>query len=505
MSHSEKLSPYDVAGEVSTVGLRDIVKPHGLLDVRPQAERSSRPETGLEPDIQLIALDDSAESARVTSNGAGAKLPDQGDGIASLIRRANHDELTGLANRNWFLTAVEQDRRSSPKTSGALFLIDLDGFKAINDTWGHGAGDAVLAEVGSRLSQVANDCELAARFGGDEFAFWAPDRTQTEALMLAERIVTTLTEPIPGELGLSVGASAGWVMSSDSSPVLALLSRADIALYAVKERGGRGHQMFDRALAAERVEGRVLQREIRQAMHRGQFKAIRQSISTMEGAIVGHEMLARWNHPRRGILHPAAFLPAVLASGKGAEFDVCMMDLIFSEIETDRSDGVPTLPSWINLTEYSITEATVEYLAAKIDSGLVAANELVIEVSEDARTESSESVRVLEAIADLGIGIAIDDFGAGYSRLGAIIRLPVSFVKIDRQFVHGVSGDGIGILRAMIQLIEALGAKSVAEGVETEEDRAMLAEIGCDYMQGFLSHCPELDQRQSTGHGLEIL
>jgi len=412
------------------------------------------------------------------------------DGIAALVRRANHDELTGLANRNWFVTAIEQERSEYCSRPCALFLIDLDGFKAVNDTWGHGAGDAVLTEVGRRLGGFLGHRAIPARFGGDEFAMWISDCTEPEALLLAERLVALLSEPVPGDLGLSVGASVGWVIATDTSPTHALLSRADIALYAVKERGGHGQQMFNRRLAAARVEGRVLQREIRQGMESDQFVAARQAIATMDGTAIGHEILARWIHPRRGQLAPGVFLPAIQAAGKCADFDDYMMRYVFGTLGV----GEAPLSTWINLTEHSLTGETVEYLASVVETGNIKPGQIVIEVSEEARTESSEAVHVLEQIAELGIDIAIDDFGAGYSRLAAMSKLPVSFVKIDRQFIDGIAQDRSRskIAVAVVNLIRAIGAKSVAEGVETEADRQLLQELGCDYMQGYLFHRPEL-------------
>lgn len=467
-----------------TIGLREMVAEHSTGSRHRGGHFALADEyEHREPDTKLVALEEPDDLVSEASK----------DGIASLIRRANHDELTGLANRNWFVTAIERERADASGSS-ALFLIDLDGFKAVNDTWGHGAGDTVLAEVGTRLNSMLNGRSHAARFGGDEFAFWVAECTDTEALLLAERIVASVSEPIPGDLGLSVGASVGWVKVSDSSPIHALLSRADIALYAVKERGGHGHQMFDRTLAAARVEGRVLQREIREAMESAQFVVAQQAIATIDGRTVGHEMLARWQHPRRGVLGPSDFLPAVHASGKCAAFDEYMMERVVSIMSADPASGRPAHSTWLNLTEYSLTEATLDLVQLAASEGRIAPEELVIEVSENSRSESSEAVRILEEMAELGVGIAIDDFGAGYSRLSAMSRLPVSYVKIDRQFIDGLAQDDgrIEIVRAVINLIAAIGAESVAEGVETEEDRSVLADLGCDYMQGFLLHRPEL-------------
>lgn len=479
--------------EVVPTRLRDVVAAHRGDDRRHRSRGGTSTiylpdgDTGplLAPEAPITELEVEPTSPNLEPD----RMIASSDGIAALVRRANHDQLTGLSNRSWFATAVEHDRSERSALSSALFLIDLDGFKAVNDTWGHGAGDTVLAEVGTRLEQLLRDRAIPARFGGDEFAMWVSDCTETEAILLAERIVSVVSEPVPGELGLTVGASVGWVVVTDDSPLNALLSRADIALYAVKERGGRGQQMFDRQLASQRVEGRVLQREIRAGLAEGQFRVATQTIATTDGQPIGHEVLARWQHPRRGLLAPGSFLPAIDAAGRCGEFDTHILETVLTLGPIE-----PGQTTWVNLTQNSLVPSTVDFFTAAVESGRMTPAQFVVEISENASAESEQMVNVIEAIAALGIAIAIDDFGSGYSRLGAMARLPISFVKIDRQFVDGVHRDMQQqvLLSAIVDLIHAIGAEAVAEGVETEQDRAVLETLGCELVQGYLIERPQL-------------
>jgi len=435
-----------------------------------------------------------------TSHLAGVVAADNGvddendtasEGIASLVRRANHDGLTGLPNRSWFTTAVERDRfERATRRSGALFLIDLDGFKAVNDTWGHGAGDAVLVEIAQRLASISPHTAVCSRFGGDEFAMWISQCTQAQACLIAERILATVSEPVPGDLMLSVGASIGWTLTDDEAPVSSLLSRADVAMYAIKESGGHGHRQFDRVLASQRVEGRVLQREIRHGLSVGQFALARQPIVASDGEVVASEALARWCHPRRGMLSPAKFLPAVESGGNNQMFDGHILSLALAELasEADASQ------IWVNLTGDSLNEALVERLEDLVMSDAVEPSRIVFEISEHASVDSDCAVAAIRSIANLGFGVAIDDFGSGFSRLGAMATLPISYVKIDQQFVKTVAKDvdARRLCGAIIDLIHAIGAIAVAEGVETSQQADVLSALGCDLFQGYWFGRPAL-------------
>lgn len=444
------------------------------------------------PTFDLTEPSERRITSGVTSDGERAAIGPRT--LASLLRRANHDALTGLANRSWLINEIEQARTDGGSTrQGALFLIDLDGFKAVNDTWGHAAGDAVLVAIGERLTRLARGRSIAARLGGDEFALWMPDSSLVQAQLCAERIVAAMSEPIPGDLLLTVGASVGWVLCSIDTAPNAMLSRADTALYAVKERGGRAHQSFTPELAAERVEGRILQREIRQALRSDQFRVAFQAIMTMGKEPIGCEALARWQHPRRGLLRPASFLPAVKSAGSTADFDEHMAALIVSRaMAKDRVCA--GLPVWLNLTEESLRTSHVERLLETVEHSGLQPADIVVEISEQSSVESTTASAAIEAFAAAGMGIAIDDFGAGYSRLGLMKRLPIQYVKIDRSFVDGVARDASAraLLEAMIGLVRAIGAETVAEGVESEEDLDVLAGLGCELVQGYVVHMPEL-------------
>jgi len=460
-----------------SLGLAQVVARHmGTSGVRPPVD-----------DVETID-EGSIESGIGEQDGAG---------LAELVRRANHDELTGLPNRSWFINAVRSERVGpGAQEPGAMFIIDLDGFKAINDTWGHNEGDAVLKEVGRRLLTIALPPTLAARLGGDEFALYVPNCLPAQANLIAERIIALVSEPIPGDLFLTTGASVGWVSFSDDTPVSALMSRADTALYAVKERGGHGHQRFVQELATARLQGRILQREIRHALRVSQFRIASQSIIDLRSGSAtsaGAEVLSRWRHPRRGLLHPKEFLPAIAAAGSSATFDAHITSRLF-DVVTKTPEILDARPLWINLSSESLNGHFVDSMVERIHAAGLDPASFVIEVSEDASAESKQATAAIEKLADEGLAIAIDDFGSGYSRLGAMKRLPITYVKIDRAFTTGLGRDdrSRGVTNALITLIRALGAEPVAEGIEEEADATAMAELGCHLMQGYLWGRPAL-------------
>jgi len=302
--------------------------------------------------------------------------------------------------------------------------------------------------------------------------------------------VATIAEPVSGSLLLSVGASIGWVICDDDAPMHALLSRADIAMYAIKETGGHGQRIFDRELASERVEGRVLQREIRQALDKDQFRLAAQPLVSVDGQVVGHEALARWAHPRRGQLAPPEFLAAVASGGNGEAFDHYMLDQAIREL--DSSKGVNRV--WVNLSGDSLNDAMVQRLSELKAQNTNYVDQLVFELSENASADSAAAIASIQQIADLGYGLAIDDFGSGFCRLGAMASLPISYVKIDQQFTEHVAQDESAALlcAAVVDLIHAIGAEVVAEGVEHQSQAEVLTRMGCEYLQGFLFGKPLL-------------
>jgi len=414
-------------------------------------------------------------------------------GLSELLRRANHDELTGLANRSWFINAVDS-KRGTVAEPGALFIIDLDGFKSINDTWGHNEGDTVLQEVSRRLETIALPPALAARLGGDEFALFIPNCRPAQASLIADRIISLVSEPVSGALLLTVGASVGWVTCDDDTPASALMSRADTALYAVKERGGHGHQEFNQELASARLQGRILQREIRHAMDVGQFCTAVQPILNIHGGSAGAEVLSRWRHPRRGLLQPGEFLPAIAAAGSNATFDTHVIDRVLTRVASAGDCLIGHLPLWLNLSSECLNMRFVTWMSERIDTLGLDPTDFVVEVSEHASAESAQATSAIEALAEIGLAIAIDDFGSGYSRLAAMKRLPISFVKIDRAFTTGLDTDdrSRAVTTAIVGLIRALGAEPVAEGIERQEDANVMAQLGCNLMQGFLWDRPAI-------------
>jgi diguanylate cyclase (GGDEF)-like protein len=415
-----------------------------------------------------------------------------------LSRAALHDALTGLPNRALFVDRLRQasSRVRRRGRSLAVLFLDLDGFKAVNDTLGHAAGDAVLVGVAERLAGVLRAGDTAARFGGDEFAILCEDIDgASQALAIAERLLAELSAPFDADgTDMRVGASVGIALAQDGGEQL--LREADAAMYRAKERGG-GLELFD-------DEGRVRMRrraELRDALRRaitgGELQVHYQPrVRLSTGEVVGAEALVRWEHPERGLLQPAEFLPVAEETG----LIVPLGGWVLGEATRQAArwagrPGAPPLPVSVNLTARQcshpelVSDVRRALDAAGLDPALVR-----LEVAEGAVLGDFEArVAMLEALRGLGVGIAVDDFGAGPCSLATLQRLPVDVVTVDRSLVEGVErgGEPAAVLGALVGLAHALGLSTVAEGVEASAQVDRLRALGCDAGQGFFFARPE--------------
>ena len=428
------------------------------------------------------------------------------------VKEVTHfDSLTGLASRNLFLHQLRYALRAEPGVAKpatervALFLLDLDDFKAINDTQGHGMGDRMLRLIAERLTANMRKGDAIARLGGDEFAVLLP--TKDSDRLLARRADSLLEAlRVPFELGeqefratASLGVARCVPGECDAEE---LLRRADLALHAAKARGRDGFALFEPALDEAARKRSETEMELRGALGRGEFEVHYQPIVDLDrGQVTGHEALVQWNHPRRGMILPGEFISIAEESG-----------LIIPLGEWIIHETLHEVASWGGDTRIALNISPVQMRSANLipaivtalESSGVAPERVEFEITEGALLRNSESNRaVLLKLRELGIVIALDDFGTGYSSLSYLRSFPFDKIKIDRCFVADVveQADSQAIVAAVTRLAAALGMKTTAEGVERIDQLDMLRKLGCTEAQGFLIARPvrasELDDEEA--------
>lgn len=416
------------------------------------------------------------------------------------IRRATHDPLTGLPNRalirERLANALQRSRRSG--LSVALLFIDLDGFKLINDTRGHDAGDEVLKIVASRLLEQVRPGDTVARLTGDEFVVLCEQLEQPATLSgLAERLNQSLRQPCDlGTEPLVVTASIGVAIGGGSThSAQDLLRQADTAMYAVKGRGRDSWQFFSESLHEQAQQRLAITTGLRMAIERQELSTRFQPIlSTDSGQIMGAELLLRWK-PDSGDVSPAVFIPIAEMTGAIVPIGLWVFrEACRTEADWRRRWGAQAPYVAVNLSARQLSEENLaEQFLDILQASGADPQRLLLEITETALMADVETnLRVLRRLADLGLRVAVDDFGTGYSSLAQLSRMPVDVLKIDRAFVDGIdkSAESRTIIRAIISLGRALGLKLVAEGVENVAQHQELCANGCDLVQGYHFHQP---------------
>ncbi|MGE0715050.1 MAG: putative bifunctional diguanylate cyclase/phosphodiesterase [Alphaproteobacteria bacterium] len=412
------------------------------------------------------------------------------------IRRlAHHDVLTGLPNRITFRQGLE-DCLAAPDAPFSLLLIDLDGFKLVNDTRGHHVGDLVLEQVGGRLSGACDGHgAVVARLGGDEFAIILPGGNAHTAVVLADELIRQLSQPYrtQHDRQVRVGASIGVVMAPEhgTGPDL-LLARAEIALYAAKAAGKRTFRMFADDMEARMQERVMLEGELHHALERGEglFVFYQPIVDIRTGRVTSREALVRWFHPRRGWISPAEFVPVAEESGLIEPLDVFVLDQACREAarwDDGASVAVNVSPGQLGKGVY------VPRVVAALDAAGLPASRLEIEVTESALlNDGTDAVGDLGRLRDMGVRVALDDFGTGYSSFARLRIFAFDKIKIDGSFVRDAlhRADCAAVVRAVAELGQRLGITTVAEGVETEAQRERVIVEGCTEMQGYLCGRP---------------
>lgn len=415
-----------------------------------------------------------------------------------LSQLALHDTLTRLPNRLLLMDRLEQaiELAHAEHALFCVMFIDLDGFKAVNDTFGHQLGDLLLIQVAERIRQNVHAKDTCARLGGDEFVLVAMIHKPEDAATIADRLVTALDDPflVSGHQ-LSVSGSIGVVLyPGDGADGPDLLKNADIAMYHAKSLGRNQACFFEGSMNTHTTEHLSLLQDLRLARKRGQLELHYQpKFRAPTGPIIGVEALLRWNHPSRGMIGPDEFIPLAERTGLIVTIGEWVIDEACRQLaawRTSTGDGRAELTMAVNISAQQFNHArflpTVKSALSRHD---LPADALTLEITEStAMQDVDASLNILEQLRDMGVRISIDDFGTGYSSLLYLKRMPASELKIDRGFVTGLLADSEdeAIVSAIVALGETLKLSIVAEGVETDAQQALLTRLGCDSLQGFL-------------------
>jgi diguanylate cyclase (GGDEF)-like protein len=408
---------------------------------------------------------------------------------------ASHDALTGLPNRLLLDDRITQTIAQADRQGHefAVLVIDLDRFKIVNDSLGHRAGDELLREVAQRLKSAVRTVDTTARLGGDEFVILlGPPITESEAFAVAHRVIE-LMEPAMRLLGIDVHTSPSIGMAfypHDGRTADTLLARADAAMYTAKERGRNNVQRYAAGMSAGTQDRVRLESELHEALQGGQFELHYQpKVDTSTGRINSAEALIRWRHPERGLLLPADFIGIADDCGLLDDIGEWVLHEACRQARAWKEAGLPHLRVAVNLapSQFRLTNL-VDQIRRALEAAQLDPHLLEVELTESAvMSDAEESILILEAISSMGVLVSVDDFGTGYSSMSYLRRFPIDKLKIDRCFVEEMTrrSEDASIVRAIISLAHSLHLKVIAEGVETPEQLALLADLGCDQYQGF--------------------
>ncbi|QGP80267.1 EAL domain-containing protein [Sphingobium sp. CAP-1] len=425
--------------------------------------------------------------------GSGTDLTEMRRSQAEVTRLAQFDSLTGLANRIQMLRSLEQavaDRHGKPGDC-TLMMLDLDRFKTVNDTLGHPAGDALLRQVSQRLQRVVGEKGLVGRQGGDEFKILLPGRhEQTMIAHLAQAIISAVSQPYMIEgtavvIGVSIGISA---CPQDGVTADALIRNADLALYAAKGDGRGLHRFYSSEMHADAEDRRQLEEDLRRALAADGLHLVYQSVvSSRTEQITGYEALLRWTHPTRGPISPALFIPIAEDSGLIAQIGEWVMRTACRDAaQWPDSIRVAVNVSPTQFANPGFPSTVVNALAA----AQLAPERLELEITESVFLDESDGTDSMFArLKGIGVRLALDDFGTGYSSLGYLKKAPFDKIKIDQSFVRGASIKGSrnsAIIKAIVNLAEALGMDTTAEGAETQDELELIRQLGCSHIQGYI-------------------
>jgi diguanylate cyclase (GGDEF)-like protein len=443
--------------------------------------------------------------------GSGSDLTEKRRSEAEITKLALFDGLTGLANRQRMRLSLDQTLAQSVTSyrSVSLLLLDLDRFKAVNDTLGHQTGDELLKQVGQRLLRTVGDAGLVGRVGGDEFKVVLPAEDNRERLStLSTGIITALSQPyFIGGSSISIGCSIGVAIAPhDGETSETLIRNADLALYAAKADGRGTHRFYQEEMLAGAQHRKQLEDDLRHALPGNQLRLVYQPIvSTRDERVVGYETLLRWDHPLKGAISPAEFIPIAEDSG--------MIEAIGEWVLRTACADAAGWPEWIRVAVnvspiQFVNPALPAIVASTLASSGIAPARLELEITESVFVNDSiSSEKMFAALKGLGVRLSLDDFGTGYSSLGYLRKAPFDKIKIDQSFVRGAAVAGnrnAAIVKAIVTLADTLGMETTAEGVETQDEIALIRDLGCTSIQGWVYgqaiHPSEVLARAAAGH-----
>ncbi len=422
------------------------------------------------------------------------RLPVAPAGSGRSIRAATADNLTGLPTRLFFEGRLQAAAKKCDATGAqlAVLFIDLDGFKPVNDTFGHSSGDRVLEQVGRRLTSTARSAGVAARVGGDEFLLLATAGGAPETIArLAKRLIDALSQPYKiDDREVTISCSVGIAIYPDQCDPHKLIARADAAMYAAKRAGGARHCFYAPEMDVDVQQNFDMLRDLRQALANDELELFFQpKVDARSGKVTAAEALLRWNHPSRGMVLPANFIPLAERSGLIGPLGNWVIEAACRQARAWRDKGLRMRVA-INLSAYQMRQDDIaDRIAEALARHRVHPSVLTCEITETAAMEDTGATQeTFRRLGEMGAHLSIDDFGTGYSSLSYLRQLPAEELKIDASFVKDVdhSADARAVIDAVVKLAHALGLKVVAEGVESLRQHKILVELGCDELQGYL-------------------
>ena len=449
--------------------------------------------------LQINVVDDKGGSPR-RYVALFSEITDQKKSEELIWRHANFDALTKLPNRRLFTDRLEQAVKNAARSQGAmaLLLLDLDGFKEVNDTYGHLDGDELLIEVAARIKTSVRATDTVARLGGDEFTVILPDIADPHHVeRVAQSLVQTLSRPYQlrkelANVSVSIGIS---ICLDGTCDAMMMLKQADQAMYKSKDDGKSRFSYFSRSLEEKSLRRAQLIRDLREALPRGEFELYFQPIVDLKtGALVKAEALLRWHHPERGMVSPMEFIPVAEETGLILDID----DWVFREaLRCGRrwSDlGGPPLKIGVNVSPVHLMakERSGQWARLLQEAG-VSGDTVIVEITEGVLLKDRLAAsKALLHFREAGMEVAIDDFGTGYSSLAYLSQFDIDYLKIDQSFTKNVApgSNDLALSKAIIVMAHELGMRVIAEGIETVEQRDLLIAAGCDYGQGYLFSRP---------------
>lgn len=457
---------------------------------------------------KYIWVDASGEGIREPSGhvrrfvGSMTDITEQRQSEKKIKLLAYNDSLTGLPNRVSVTQSLERHIHNRPNQPLAVMLMDLNRFKMVNDNFGHQMGDALLIHVAKTVRQSLRGSDVLGRLGGDEFLMLCRVKDDQEAIMLSERILSELNGVFNEEgVELAVRGSLGIsVFPKDSNDRDELIKKADIAMFKAKSRHSERAVLYTPGMDVDMKDIVAMESHLRRSIDNDElFLVLQPQVDMHTEEVVGAEVLARWDSNEFGFVPPGEFIPLAEETGFINQLGEWVLDQALEILQRWHVRGMTDMKLSINVSAGQLLDQSFgERICSKINQTDIAPNALTLEITESAAINDMDQSRILlERIAQLGVNVSLDDFGTGYSSLSLLNNLPLNWVKIDKSFIFQLKPEDAkrGMVKSITEMCHSLGYRVVAEGVETMDQLALLRQIGCDQIQGFIYARPvEIDQ-----------